>query len=83
MQLPKAMNTVITGSLRGAADIKWVMWTTILGVLLLELGLNWICAFVFQFGLLGIWTVQGLDEILKSAVNFLRFKCGKWKEIRL
>ena len=83
VQLPKAMNTVITGSLRGAADIKWVMWTTILGVLLLELGLNWICAFVFQFGLLGIWTVQGLDEILKSAVNFLRFKCGKWKEIRL
>ena len=83
VQVPKAMNTVISGSLRGAGDIQWIMWINIFAVLLLEVSANWIGAFIFHFGLLGIWSIQMLDEILKSNVNYFRFRGGKWKLIRI
>jgi len=83
VQVPKAMNTVISGSLRGAGDIQWIMWVNIIAVLLLEIGVNWIGAFIFHFGLMGIWAVQMVDEILKSSFNFARFQSGKWKLIRI
>ena len=83
VQVPKAMNTVIAGSLRGAGDIKWIMWTNIFAVLLFEISINWVGTFIFHFGLIGIWLVQGMDEIAKSSVNYLRFRGGKWKLIRI
>ena len=83
VQVPKAMNTVITGSLRGAGDIKWIMWINVIAVFMLEVSANWIGAFIFHFGLIGIWCVQMIDEILKSNVNYQRFRGGKWKLIRI
>jgi putative MATE family efflux protein len=83
VQIPKAMNTVIVGSLRGAGDIKWIMWINIVGVFFLEIGMNWIGTFLFHLGLMGIWSIQGLDEIVKSLINFFRFRKGKWKLIRV
>jgi putative MATE family efflux protein len=83
VQVPKAMNTVIAGSLRGAGDIQWIMWINIFAVLLLEVGANWIGTFLLHFGLFGIWSVQMIDEILKSNINYFRFRGGKWKLIRI
>ncbi|MCK4827640.1 hypothetical protein KA005_68565, partial [bacterium] len=83
VQVPKAMNTVIAGSLRGAGDIKWIMWINIITVMILEIGTNWAGSFIFGWGLLGIWTVQLVDELLKSNINYLRFRGGKWKLIRI
>ncbi len=82
-QVPKAMNTVIAGSLRGAGDIQWIMWMNIFAVFLLEIGANWIGTFVLSWGLIGIWGIQALDEILKSSINYSRFRGGKWKLIHL
>lgn len=83
VQVPKAMNTVISGNLRGAGDMKWMMYITILGVLFFEIMINWAGAFIFRFGLLGIWVVQMLDETFKSNTNYYRFRGGKWKLIQI
>lgn len=83
VQVPKAMNTVIAGSLRGAGDIQWIMWVNIFAVLLLEIGVNWIGTFILHFGLIGIWSVQLFDEGIKSNMNYFRFRGGKWKFIRI
>jgi putative MATE family efflux protein len=83
VQVPKAMNTVIAGSLRGAGDIQWIMWVNTFAVLFIEVGFNWVGTFLFQWGLLGIWSIQGLDEIVKSSINYFRFRCGKWKLIHI
>ena len=83
VQVPKAMNTVIMGSLRGAGDIQWIMWVNIFAVLILEVSANWIGTFILHFGLLGIWIVSMVDEIFKSNVNYFRFRGGKWKLIRI
>jgi putative MATE family efflux protein len=83
VQVPKAMNTVIAGSLRGAGDIQWIMWVNTFADLILVVGFNWMGTFIFHWALLGIWCVQGFDEIVKSSINYFRFRCGKWKLIHI
>lgn len=83
VQIVKAMNSVVSGNLRGAGDLKWLMWITTAMVLFLEIGLNWICAFIFGFGLYGIWIVQFFDELLRTIINHWRFKGGKWKILNI
>jgi len=83
-QIPKAMNGVIIGSLRGCGDLKWLMWSTIGGVILFEIGANW--AFLVSlpnnvYLLFALWAVQGADEAFRFLLNFWRFKGGKWKFI--
>lgn len=81
-QIPKAMNGIVIGNLRGCGDLKWLMWTTIAGVILFEIGLNWI--FLISFTgkvtlLFALWAVQGADETIRYFLNYWRFKGGKWK----
>jgi Na+-driven multidrug efflux pump len=65
--------------MRGTGDLKWLMWTTIVFVLVFEVGLNYISAFILGFGLYGIWGVQTLDETLRTTLNYVRFRRGKWR----
>ncbi len=79
VQVPKALNSVLIGNLRGAGELKWIMWVTILGVAIFEISSSWAVVFVFNFALAGIWIVHGCDEITRFMFNFLRFRNGKWK----
>jgi len=79
VQVPKALNAVISGSLRGAGEIRWLMYVNIVTVLVIEIGCNWAGAFIFKWGLVGIWAIQGADEVLKAFLNRRRFHGGNWK----
>jgi putative MATE family efflux protein len=83
VQVPKAVDNVIIGNLRGAGDLKWLMYMTIIGVFLLEICLNWVVAFKTDLALLGLWSVHLLDETLRLAVNYWRFKGGRWKFMKV
>ncbi len=85
-QIPKAVNNVVVGNLRGAGDLRWLMWMTIASALILEIGINWVIVFGFLhgaqrafLGLLCVWAVQLFDETIRFALYYLRFKGGKWK----
>jgi len=79
VQIPKAMNIVFVGNLRGAGDLKWLMWVTMFGVASFEISLNWTALFILGYGLTAVWIIHGLDETIRFVCNFLRFKGGKWK----
>ena len=83
VQIPKAVDNVIIGNLRGAGDLKWIMYMTIIGVVTLEVGFSWVVAFVFQLALSGLWSVHLLDESLRLAANYWRFKGGRWKTMKV
>jgi len=83
VQIPKAVDNVIIGNLRGAGDLKWLMYMTITGVFLLEVCLNWVVAFKIGMGLVGLWSVHLLDETLRLVVNYWRFKGGRWKFMKV
>ena len=79
VQIPKAMNIVFIGNLRGAGELKWLMWITITWVAVFEITANWFILFVLGYGLTAVWIIHGLDESSRFLCNFLRFKGGKWK----
>ncbi len=83
VQIPKAVDNVIIGNLRGAGDLKWLMYMTALGVLLLEVCLNWVVAFKTSLALVGLWSVHLLDETLRLIANYWRFKGGRWKFMKV
>lgn len=75
----KAVNYIITTSLRAAGDSKFpafvgsgMMWT--LGV-----ATALILAFVVGLGLPGLWLGMAADEFYRSIANTWRWKSGRWK----
>lgn len=81
VQIPKALDGVLIGNLRGVGDLKWLMWLTIASVIVFEISLNWSLVFALNFSLMALWLVHLGDEVLRTIINFLRFKSGKWKRI--
>lgn len=83
VQIPKAVDSVLIGNLRGAGDLKWIMYLTMSGVFALEICFNWVVAFVFCWGIAGLWGVHLLDEIIRLSLNYWRFKGGRWKTMKV
>jgi len=82
IQLPKGANIVFSGNLRGSADLNWLMWLAISTVCIYEIFGSWLLAIPLGLGLLGLWIVQGIDELSRFFLNLWRFNRGKWKEVR-
>jgi len=78
-QIPKALNNVISGNLRGVGDLSWLMWLTVVFVAIFEISFNWISAFVLGWGLFGVWGIQCLDETIRFGLNYIRFATGSWR----
>ncbi len=78
IQIPKAVNIVFTGNLRGGADLSWLMWLAITSVFIFETVGAYIFSFVFNLMLMGLWLIQGLDETFRLSLNYWRFKKQKW-----
>jgi len=78
IQVPKALNIVISGSLRGAGDIRWLMILTTVGVLAFEIFGAWALGFLWGLGLVGLWLATGIDESSRSMANYLRYRGSRW-----
>ncbi|MFQ5627403.1 MAG: MATE family efflux transporter [bacterium] len=81
VQIPKAVDGVLMGNLRGAGDLKWLMWITIVSVIIFEISMNWLIAFVFNLSLWGLWLMHTADETIRLVLNYWHFRGGKWKFI--
>ncbi|BDP44674.1 MATE family efflux transporter (plasmid) [Deinococcus aetherius] len=70
--------TVLTATLQAGGDTRFPMWTTLLGiwgvrtvgVYLLGVRLGW--------GLVGVWLAILLDNYVRAAVLWWRFRLGRW-----
>ncbi len=76
-----AVVVVISGALRGAGDITYVMITSFIGIwifrIMVTIGLN----LAFHLGINGVWIALCADFFIRSIMYFVRFKRGRWKEI--
>jgi putative MATE family efflux protein len=82
LQIPRAMGVVNSSALRGAGDIKWLMWMMMWAVLVLEIGLGWALGIGAGLGLVGLWIATASDEAVRAALSLGRFKKGKWKSYK-
>lgn len=83
LQIPKALNIVFSSNLRGGADLAWLMWLSIIGVIIFETIGAYILAMILQFGLIGLWSIQIVDESTRFILNYFRFKGKKWKILEI
>ena len=81
IQIPKGVNIIYSGNLRGSADLNWLMWLAIITAVGYEIIGSWLLAIPLGLGLTGIWLIQGIDELTRFSLNYWRFNRGKWKTL--
>ncbi len=72
---------VLSGGLRGAGDTRRTLLITGLGLWLVRVPVALLL--VGPFGLIGAWIAMGLDINLRGLALLLRFRSGRWKELRV
>lgn len=74
---------VLSGALRGAGDIRYVMLTSFVGVWGMRLALTVIFHRILNLGPLSVWYAFGMDFLVRSTMYRLRFNKGKWMSIKV
>lgn len=82
-QIPMAIAFIISGALRGAGDTRPMMYITGFCVWVIRLGLTYIFVRSLGLGLTGAWLAMAIDWIGRGFFAALRFRSGKWKEIKV
>ena len=77
------MQVVTIGSLRGAGDLKFVAFVTIVSVAFIRPVLTYIFAYNLAFGIVGAWMGYFLDQLFRSITSNRRFHNGSWMEIKV
>jgi putative MATE family efflux protein len=83
LQPISAASMIFSGALRGAGDTRYPMVVTGIGIWVLRLPLAYLMGLALGWGLLGAWAAMGLDMTLRGALNYRRFRGGRWKSIRV
>jgi len=78
-----AASMIYAGGLRGAGDPRWPMIITGGSIWLVRLPLAYLFALVLDWGLAGAWSALALDLSLRGLLNFLRFRGGRWKTVKV
>jgi putative MATE family efflux protein len=72
---------VLAGGLRGAGDTRRTLLITGLGLWFVRVPLALLLT--GPFGLIGAWIAMGVDINVRGLAIFLRYRSGKWKELRV
>lgn len=74
---------IISGSLRGAGDTRYVAIVSLISIGVLRPFFTWSLTFPLGFGLSGVFLALLLDQIVRFTANFTRFLSGKWSKVEL
>ncbi|MGL5677038.1 MAG: MATE family efflux transporter [Cellulosilyticaceae bacterium] len=74
---------VISGSLRGAGDTKFVAGTSFISILVIRPIITFALCYGLGLGLFGAWIALLLDQALRLLINIIRFSSGKWTKLQI
>lgn len=77
------LQLILSSGLRAMKDTKFPMYSTLLGIWGIRLGLGWLLAIPLGLGLLGVWWAYALDVTVRGILLALRFRRGAWQSIKL
>jgi len=78
IQIPLSLTMILAGSLRGAGETTWVMFSTIIGGWLIRLPFAYILGVHMNMGIVFIWIAMPLDWIVRAAVLYVKYSREKW-----
>lgn len=82
-QLPQALAFVSSGVLRGAGDTNAVLGITVLGNVILRLGLSYVFIVVFRWGLWSAFVAILIDWIIRGGLMVYWVQLGNWKTMKV
>lgn len=75
---------IFAGCLRGAGDLKYCLWASLISVTIIRTVVTWgLAGGILDLGLVGIWTGVLSDQFSRFVFLSIRFKQGKWTEIKI
>jgi putative MATE family efflux protein len=78
-----AIGQVYGGSLRGAGDARFPMVATSMGMWLVRLPTAYLFGILLHGGLPGVYLSSTFDSSLRAALNFVRYRNGRWQRIEV
>lgn len=73
----------LANSLRAAGDVKFTMIVGIGSMLIFRLGSGVLFGITMHLGVIGVCIAMGMDWLARSIAFTLRYKRGKWKNIKI
>lgn len=83
LQIPLAFTMVLAGSLRGAGDTRFIMWTTMVGMWGVRVPLALVCGVWLELGVYYVWTATIADWTARMALLLWRYQSERWREIQV
>ena len=74
---------ITSGALRGAGDTVWPLIAIFIGSCVIRLSLGYVFVNFFRWGLAGAWYAVFIDQFIRDMIILLRFRSGRWKNIRI
>ena len=83
LQIPLALTMVLAGSLRGAGDTRFIMWTTTVGMWGIRVPLALIFGVWLELGVYYVWTAMIADWTVRMALLLWRYQSERWRAIQV
>ncbi len=74
---------IYMGCLRGAGDTLYTTVASTISVTLIRTAVSYLCGYTLGWGIVGIWFGVLGDQISRFIFASIRFKAGKWTEIKI
>lgn len=81
--LLQTMQVITIATLRGAGDVKFVTWMMLITTVGIRAGVSYIFVYILHLGLIGAWLGLLLDQFSRFVISYIRFKQGKWVNIKV
>ncbi len=69
----------LAGALRGAGDTMYPLYASIFGTWIFRVFLAYILVAVLHWGIIGAWVALVLDQYMRAAIVYMRYRSEKWK----
>ena len=80
LQIPLAITMVVSGSLKGAGDTKFLLLTTIVGSWFVRVPLAYLCGHILGLGLPFVWGAMVVDWTVRMTILLLRYRSERWTQ---
>jgi len=72
----------LAGALRGAGDTMYPLYASAFGIWVFRVFVAYAFVGVLGWGLIGAWVALVLDQYTRALIVLLRYRSGRWKDIR-
>lgn len=78
-----AISDSLAAALRGAGDTRTPMRVALVGPVIVRVTATWLFAYVFGWGLVGVWMGSTCDWLLRATWLAIVFRRGHWRSIEV